>query len=99
MRAIIVAVTIATIAAPLAARAAGDAETGAQTARRWCTDCHVAPGTRAGSDRVPALQTIARQRDGDFLRGFLARPHAPMPSLSLTSREIEDLIAYIESLR
>ena len=35
----------------------------------------------------------------DQLRTFLAKPHGAMPDLALSRAEIDDLIAYIESLR
>jgi mono/diheme cytochrome c family protein len=33
------------------------------------------------------------------LRGFLVKPHGQMPELNLTRQEIDNLIAYIESLK
>jgi hypothetical protein len=35
----------------------------------------------------------------DQLRALLSRPHAPMPDLAPMQLEIDDLIAYIETLR
>jgi len=35
----------------------------------------------------------------DQLRTFLSHPHPPMPDLSLTRAEIDDLIEYIATLR
>jgi hypothetical protein len=35
----------------------------------------------------------------DRLRGFLVKPHGQMPELNLTLQEIENLVAYIESLK
>jgi len=35
----------------------------------------------------------------DQLRGFLSHPHGAMPDLSLTREEVDDLIAYINTLR
>jgi hypothetical protein len=35
----------------------------------------------------------------DWLSGFLAEPHPPMPNFNLTRQEIQDLVAYFESFR
>lgn len=76
---------------------AGDAEAGRAVAERWCSQCHVASGT--GTDAVPPLAAVANYRDDDSLRAFLVRPHGRMPDLSLSTREINDLIAYLRTLR
>ena len=79
--------------------AAGDAVQGKATAERWCATCHVvAPGGR-GADVAPNFATIARQRDADYLRGFLSRPHPPMPRFELSRQDIDDLVAYIGTQR
>jgi len=33
------------------------------------------------------------------LAAFLANPHPPMPNLSLSRRDIQDLLAYIATLK
>jgi len=38
-------------------------------------------------------------QDLEWLKTFLVEPHPPMPEMSLTRQEIQDLIAYIEALR
>jgi mono/diheme cytochrome c family protein len=58
----------------------------------------VAPGGR-GADVAPDFATIARQRDADYLRGFLSRPHPPMPRFELSRQDIDDLVAYIGTQR
>lgn len=79
--------------------AAGDPAQGKATAERWCATCHVvAPGGR-GADVAPNFATIARQRDDTYLRGFLSRPHPPMPRFELSRQDIDDLIAYIGTQR
>jgi mono/diheme cytochrome c family protein len=71
--------------------AAADVEHGEKLARQWCANCHVIGGEQtAGGD-------AAAERTND-LRAWLADPHPPMPNLSLTRWEIDDLLAYIESL-
>lgn len=74
-------------------------DAGADIAARWCAACHVVSASGAGTDAAPSFARIARTRDADALRGFLAKPHArPMRGFSLTTREIDDVVAYIESL-
>jgi mono/diheme cytochrome c family protein len=78
---------------------APSAETGAEIAARWCAGCHVVSPTGAGTDAAPSFAAIARDRDPAQMRGFLSKPHVkPMQGLNLSSREIEDVIAYIQTL-
>jgi len=87
--------------APTHAHAAGDAQTGAVTASRWCSACHlIGPGeTGATTQGPPSFQTVARLRTDDQLKGFLANPHPPMPPLELSRADIDNLIAYIATMR
>ena len=81
---------------------AADAVNGAQVAQRWCATCHVVGDAPAATVQQgpPSLRAVAQGRTtGDQLRAFLSHPHAPMPDLSLTRSEIDDLTAYIETLR
>lgn len=81
------------------AQPAGDAALGKAAAERWCNECHViGPGGR-GSDMAPDFTTIARNRSDTYLRGFLTRPHAPMPRVELSRQDIADLVAYFDGLR
>jgi len=81
------------------AQAAGDAAQGKATAERWCATCHVvAPGGR-GADVAPNFATIAKRRNDEYLRGFLSRPHPPMPRFELSRQDIDDLVTYIGTQR
>lgn len=86
---------------PGAARAAGDADTGKAIAERWCAGCHLVNGAAETSDAAPPLAAYARvpYDNAEALAAFLTVPHGAMPDLSLSQREIEDLIAFIETLR
>lgn len=82
------------------ARAAAD--NGAQLARQWCANCHVIGNNSAGPvpQGPPSFQMIAHSGlTVDQLRAFLSHPHGAMPDLSLTRAEIDELIAYINTLR
>ncbi|HUC60570.1 MAG TPA: cytochrome c [Alphaproteobacteria bacterium] len=74
----------------------GDAARGAALAERWCASCHAMPGQSQASDTAPSIDALAHdpKTTPDFLRGFLAQPHKPMPPLSLSRAQIEDLVAY-----
>ena len=81
------------------AYAAGDATSGRALAHAWCTGCHAAE--MRGTDVAPSLETIANRSDRTeaYLFVWLTDPHPPMPQLSLSRREIADLIAYLVTLR
>ncbi|MCR6630537.1 MAG: cytochrome c [Magnetospirillum sp.] len=88
------------LSASPAGAVAPSAEAGADLAARWCAACHVVAPSGAGTDAAPAFTTIANRRSPPEIRAFLAQPHArPMRGFSLTTREIDDVTAYIESLQ
>lgn len=79
---------------------AADAERGGVLAARWCAHCHaVAPGQRRNDADPPDFGSIGRNPglDAAALSAFLMTPHPRMPDLSLSRREIEDLVAYIRT--
>ncbi|HVO15242.1 MAG TPA: cytochrome c [Alphaproteobacteria bacterium] len=91
------------VLAPAAAAAQdmGDPARGVMLARTWCTGCHlVEPGGR-GSDAAPSFMAIANdeKRPPAALRGWLTRPHPPMPNMNLSRAEIDDIVAYLRSLK
>jgi mono/diheme cytochrome c family protein len=97
-RVVWLAVIAMAAAAPL--RAQGDPEVGRELALSWCTSCHVVDHEGHGADAGPALPALLGdgQRTPDELRGWLAAPHPPMPDFDMTRQEIEDIVAYLESL-
>ena len=84
---------------PAAARA--DAAAGERLAQRWCANCHVIDGGGAATvpQGPPSFRTVARRLNPGQLRAVLSHPHPPMPDLALTRAEINDLIAYLETLK
>jgi mono/diheme cytochrome c family protein len=97
--------TFVLIAPPAGASAqsAGDPDAGLQIAKTWCINCHVvtrdqAQGTSNGAPPFTAIaQTTAITPEA--LRTFLQTPHHRMPDLHLTRNEIDNVSAYIFSLR
>lgn len=83
------------------AQTSGIAERGAQIAAKWCSDCHATGAARRASDVAPTFPEIARQRSPDYVRGFLANPHIRglMPPFDLSTDHIEDIVAYLQTLK
>ena len=92
-------VLVGALLSPLAARA--DAAAGERLAQQWCANCHVVgtAQTTTVPQGPPTFRTIAGHLTPDQLRTFLTHPHPPMPDLALTRAEIDDLVAYIETLK
>ena len=83
------------------AASAADIEQGQRIYQRWCVECHGSIAAKTARDSAPPLAQIVRDKTltPGALRTWLANPHPPMPNLSLGRREIEDIIAYLQSLR
>jgi mono/diheme cytochrome c family protein len=97
----LVVIALFLAAAPFA-RAAGSAEAGETFARQWCSQCHVvSDDQQTALADAPTFKSIAAKYGTDVgpLEAFLTDPHPPMPNLSLSRQELQDLIAYIGSLR
>ncbi|MBL28075.1 MAG: cytochrome C552 [Rhodospirillaceae bacterium] len=82
---------------------AADMDAGAALAEKWCSSCHVVSPDQemAAQDGVPTFMALADDptKSTDELAAFMQAPHPPMPDMSLTRREVGDLVAYIESLK
>lgn len=99
----IAALLVAVAADPVIA--AGDAARGERLARRWCAGCHLvaADQTRAAVD-APSFAALAgaSNRTPEGIADFLALPgttHSRMPDLALSRVEIDDLVAYLGTLK
>jgi mono/diheme cytochrome c family protein len=95
--AILTAIQLGVSIAP--ASAEGDARTGGWLAQHWCGGCH-GSGVDVVSDATPSLLSIARQSHTDprWLRVWLADAHPRMPNFALSRSEIDDIVAYLETL-
>lgn len=87
--------------AAIAPARAGDAESGKALALRWCSNCHQVGSRMPAQDAVPPLREVASRpyANRQWLTGWLLDPHPPMPKLNLTRREIDDLVAFLLTLR
>lgn len=97
---------LAIAASPAAAAAQdlpGDAVAGREFALRYCSDCHViAEGQpHPATDGAPPFASVARMKGVArlSLHAFLQTPHRRMPNLILDRMAIDDVVAYILSLR
>lgn len=86
--------------------AAGNAKAARGLVASECVSCHEVPGLHArygaASVNAPPFQAIADQPDrypAARLRRFLQRPHFPMTKYILSPADIDNLVAFIESLR
>jgi mono/diheme cytochrome c family protein len=81
------------------ARAAGSPEQGHSLAKTWCASCHaVEPGGVQRDAPAPPFPSIAEHARPEQLRAFLASPHPPMPNFNLSRSQIDDIVAYLQSL-
>jgi mono/diheme cytochrome c family protein len=81
--------------------AAGDSGSGLVLAKTWCTSCHIVAPNAAGGDTAPPFATIANRpnRSPGATRAWLTETHPPMPNLNLSNQQMDDIAAYLESLR
>jgi mono/diheme cytochrome c family protein len=97
------AVIVVFTAQQASAQTEGDPDAGRKLAQTWCENCHVvAPSQQRGtSTGAPAFTAIAAMKSTTFmgLQAFLQTPHARMPDLHLSRDEIDDVAAYILSLK
>jgi mono/diheme cytochrome c family protein len=81
--------------------AAADPEHGKELVAQWCDECHAADSARSASDVAPPFVRFATDPayTDERLRGWLHDPHPPMPKFELDRRTIDDIVAYIRTLK
>ena len=84
----------------LAYAAAGNAEAGRQLAMRSCSSCHATESSATATDNAPPFSAVAKtnKERPAWIRGWLMSPHPPMPNISLSRQQIDDIVAYLSSL-
>ena len=78
------------------------AAAGARRALQGCSHGHAVNGGGPSAtlpQGPPSFRTAAGHMNDERLRAFLSRPHGAMPDLALSRAEIDDVVAYIASLR
>jgi mono/diheme cytochrome c family protein len=87
----------------LAAQTEGDPDAGRKLAQTWCVNCHIVDASqRSGSSTgAPSFPAIAAMKTTTFmgLQAFLQTPHDRMPDLHLSRDEIDDIAAFVVSLK
>ena len=81
----------------------GDSAAGRVLAQKWCSSCHVVEADQkiGSSTGAPTFAAVARMKAITrlSLRVFFQTPHERMPDLHLSRDEVDDVSAYILSLR
>lgn len=79
----------------------GNAAAGRRLASDQCTACHAADRPAGPGDRASSFTEIARMPSTTSLslRAFLLMSHPSMPNYKLTPEEVDDVVAYILTLR
>lgn len=103
MRRLVVPMLLAGAALPALAQEPGDPASGLRLATTWCANCHQIAAGAAGpaGDAAPTFHAIARMPSTTSmsLRVFLQTPHPNMPDFHLSREELDDVVAYLISLR
>lgn len=88
------------------AAAQGDANAAKGLIADRCAKCHetpyTKPGERSTAVAAPAFRTLANDPDrypAERLRASLRQPHFPMQQLTLSPTDIENILAYLATLR
>ena len=86
-----------------AAQEMGDAKRGHLLAETVCSECHAidkgAPRSRNGD--APTFESVAKTRGMTpmALRVALRTPHQKLPNLVIKDQEVDDIIAYLATLK
>lgn len=96
------AVLLATCTAQAIAQVqVGDAAAGRELVAAQCSTCHAVDGPPTPSQRAPSLAAVAQMPSTTSLslHAFLLTSHPTMPNYRLTPQQVDDVVAYILSLR
>jgi len=83
---------------------AADVAQGRDLAQKLCVNCHI---IEHGGQQdqvtvgIPSFMAIANKTEqtNSKLRSFIRNPHPPMPSVELGEHELNNIVAYILSLK
>lgn len=81
----------------------GSISSGEAMSLEICSDCHVVSDKQVRVDLVglPSFREVANnpEKTEFWLRTFLRTPHFEMPNFVFTDEQLDDLVAYIGSLK
>jgi mono/diheme cytochrome c family protein len=103
LRTLFVAVAVCVSGSTANAQTPSAIARGQEIAERACAGCHgngQQPGMIKGTP-VPSLRAIASQpnQTPERLRGVIMTPHRPTPGMALALADVDDVVAYIMSLK
>jgi mono/diheme cytochrome c family protein len=89
------------VAPAIAQVPSGDVAAGRKLAQAECSTCHDENRSVLTRQHGPSLRAVAAMPSTTSmsLHVFLLTPHANMPNYHFTQQEIDDVVAYILSLR
>ena len=100
LRTFVSATALVIFAVPAIAAQSGNAGEGRQLVERSCSSCHATGTTVTVVDGAPPLSFIAKDNKARpaWIHGWLMDPHPPMPGIMLSRKQIDDIIAYLNTL-
>ena len=74
---------------------------GHELAQQWCAGCHQVEAEGIARDSAPSFINLANDRGEDlnWVRTRLQTPLYPMSGINLSNDQIEDVVAYFETLK
>ena len=74
---------------------------GERIARQWCAHCHQVSEDTIARDLAPSFLDLANRgtENVNWVRAWLQNPLYPMAGINLSNQEIDEIIAYFETLR
>ncbi len=99
-----VAVALGASVSAAQAQTASSIARGQEIAERACGGCHALagqPGRTVEGINVPSFRAIAGRpnQTPQRLQSFILTPHRPMPGIPLSLAEVDDVVAYLLSLK
>jgi len=77
------------------------AEEGLELSQEWCQSCHTTLDQGPGIDIAPSWSSIANdpEKTDEYLHAWLSMPQGQMEHIALTKQQINDLTAYLHTLK
>jgi mono/diheme cytochrome c family protein len=95
--------TLAVLSATTWAQELGSPARGQRVAEAICAECHAIQkgATRSTNANAPTFQTLAKTpgMTATAFRVWLRSSHKEMPNIMLKSEEVDDVIAYVQTLK